>query len=74
MKKKRKISATKGAGLLGDRRGSSAVEFAIVVPVFLALMFSMFEVGWFYFVNSVVDAAAINVARYIRTGQAQNAG
>lgn len=59
---------------LGDRDGASAVEFAIVAPVFLALMFSTFEVGWFYFVNSTVDAAATNVARVIRTGQAQQNG
>ncbi len=59
---------------LRNKRGSSAVEFAIVVPVFLALMFSTFEVGWFYFVNAVVDSATINIARFIRTGQAQSAG
>jgi Flp pilus assembly protein TadG len=59
---------------LKNKRGSSAVEFAIVVPVFLALMFSTFEVGWFYFVNATIDAATINIARFIRTGQAQTAG
>ena len=57
-----------------SRSGSSAVEFAIVAPVFLALMFSTFEVGWFYFVNAVVDSATINIARFIRTGQAQTNG
>ncbi|HXI86194.1 MAG TPA: TadE/TadG family type IV pilus assembly protein [Parvularculaceae bacterium] len=56
------------------QRGTAAIEFAIVVPVFLALMLSTFEAGWYYFVNSMVDAATVNVARYIRTGQAQNAG
>ena len=49
--------------------GSPAVEFAIVVPVFMMIMFSTFEVGWFYFVNSSVDAATIGIAREIRTGQ-----
>lgn len=60
--------------LIGDKRASSAVEFAIVAPVFLMLMFSTFEVAWFYFVNASLDSATINVARYIRTGQAQLAG
>jgi Flp pilus assembly protein TadG len=59
---------------LRSQCGASAVEFAIVVPVFLALMFSTFEVGWFYFVNASVDAATVNVARLLRTGQAQKQG
>lgn len=59
---------------LGDRSGSTAVEFALVAPTFLALMFSIFEVGWFYFVNAQVDAATLNAARMIRTGQVQQAG
>ncbi len=56
---------------LKDMRGASAVEFAIVAPIFLMLMFSTFEVGWFYFVNSTMDGAATNAARMLRTGQAQ---
>ncbi len=54
-----------------DRRGSPAVEFAIIVPVYLMMMFSLFEVGWFYFVNSTVDAAVGDAGRMIRTGQIQ---
>lgn len=56
------------------RRGSTAVEFAIVAAPFLVAMFSTFEVGWFYFANSVVDGASVNAARLIRTGEAQNGG
>lgn len=55
-----------------DRRGATAIEFALVAPVFLALMMSTFEVGWFYFVNSVTDAATTKAARLIRTGQVQS--
>lgn len=54
----------------GEQDGAAAIEFAIVAPVFLALMFSIFEVGWFYFVNSAVDGAASSAARVMRTGQA----
>lgn len=57
-----------------DRRGSTAVEFAIVAPAFLALMFSTFEAGWFYFANSQLDAAVLDASRFIRTGQAQQGG
>lgn len=54
-----------------DSRGSTAVEFAIVAPVFLATMFSLFEIGWFFFANSVVDATIGDAARQIKTGQVQ---
>ena len=57
--------------ILSDRIGAAAVEFAIMVPVFLTAMFSLFEVGWFFFVNSTVDAAVGNAGRLIRTGQIQ---
>lgn len=56
---------------LNNRNGSVAVEFAFVAPIFFALMFSLFEVGWFYFVNAQVDATVQRAARMIRTGQAQ---
>ncbi|MFZ5616770.1 MAG: TadE/TadG family type IV pilus assembly protein [Pseudomonadota bacterium] len=59
---------------ISDRRGSTAVEFAIVAPAFLALMFSTFEAGWFYFANSQLDAAVLDASRFIRTGQAQEQG
>ncbi len=53
------------------RRGSSAVEFALVAPMFFALTFSILEGGYFFFVESAVDAANAKAARLIRTGQAQ---
>jgi Flp pilus assembly protein TadG len=53
------------------RNGSSAVEFALVAPLFLALVFSILEAGYFFFVESAVEAANAKAARLIRTGQAQ---
>jgi Flp pilus assembly protein TadG len=64
----RLASATK------DKKGSAAVEFALVAPPFLALMMSTFEVGWFYFATSQIDSAAVESARIIRTGQVQKSG
>ncbi|MDZ7626952.1 MAG: TadE/TadG family type IV pilus assembly protein [Parvularculaceae bacterium] len=58
-------------GFLRDRRGASAVEFALVAPVFLALTFSILEAGYFFFVEAAVEAANAKAARLIRTGQAQ---
>ncbi|GJL92703.1 MAG: pilus assembly protein TadG [Hyphococcus sp.] len=49
------------------------MEFAIVAPLLLALIFSIMEAGWYFFVTSSVHQASANAARLIRTGQAQNA-
>lgn len=59
-------------GIASDKRGSTAVEFAIVAPIFLMMMFSTFEVGWFYFANAAVDASVGDAARQIKTGQVQS--
>lgn len=73
-KRKAKTCGARFRRALRDRRGSAAVEFALVAPPFLALMFSTFEVGWFYFANSQLDAAVVEASRFIRTGQAQEQG
>lgn len=52
-------------------KGAAAVEFALVAPVFLAMMFTLFEIGWFHFTNSILDASTANAARLVRTGQVQ---
>lgn len=54
------------------RSGSSAVEFALIAPMFFALTFSIIEGGYFFFVESAVEAANAKAARLIRTGQAQS--
>lgn len=54
-----------------DRSGAAAVEFSMVVLPFLMLMFSIFEVGWFFYVNSIVDASVAEASRLIKTGQIQ---
>lgn len=55
-----------------DRRGATAVEFALIAPIFFALTFSILEAGYFFFVTSAVDQAAARASRLIRTGQAQD--
>ncbi len=63
----------KARNLIRDSHGSTAVEFAIVAPLLLALIFSILEAGWYFFVTSSVHQASANASRLIRTGQAQNA-
>jgi Flp pilus assembly protein TadG len=45
-------------------RGATLVEMAFAVPVFLLLLFAMFEYGRFFMVRHVMDSAAREAARY----------
>lgn len=53
-----------------DRRGASAVEFALVLPVLLTLLFGTLEVGRLMWVRSTMQFAAEEATRYalVHTG------
>src|SRR5258708_14056434 len=55
------------------RRGSAALEFALIAPVFFILLLGIVENGVIYFASATLQYATDNAARYIRTGQAQAA-
>jgi Flp pilus assembly protein TadG len=57
-----------------NRRGSAAVEFALVAPLFFALLFAIIETAIVFFASQVLETMVQNSARMILTGQAQNAG
>jgi Flp pilus assembly protein TadG len=57
-----------------NRRGSAAVEFALVAPVFFALLFAIIETAFVFFAGQVLETITQNSARMIMTGQAQTAG
>lgn len=56
------------------RRGSAAVEFALVLMPFFLLTFGLAEVAMIGFAQTSLDFAVSGVGRQIRTGQAQTAG
>jgi len=56
-----------------NRRGSAAVEFALVAPVFFALLFAIIETGLMFFASQVLETITQDSARMIQTGQAQTA-
>jgi Flp pilus assembly protein TadG len=56
------------------RRGSAAIEFAIIAPIFVGLLIAVLEIGIFFFAQNILQAAAIQVGRLILTGQAQTTG
>ncbi|MEM1192150.1 MAG: TadE/TadG family type IV pilus assembly protein [Pseudomonadota bacterium] len=57
-----------------NRSGIAAVEFALVAPLFFALIFSLFETGWLMIKTALVDNAVAEVARTIYTGAAISDG
>ena len=40
-----------------DNRGVAAVEFALIAPIFLALILSLFETGWLMTKIALADNA-----------------
>jgi Flp pilus assembly protein TadG len=64
------LSAARRRGWRGDERGSAAVEFAVIAPVFFFLMFVIAETALVFIAEQVMDNAVFETARLIRTGQA----
>ena len=52
-----------------DRRGSAAVEFAIVAPIFFALIFAIIETGLFFLAGQVLETAVQDTSRTFYTSQ-----
>ncbi|MDI4236441.1 pilus assembly protein [Bradyrhizobium sp. Arg237L] len=55
-----------------DRRGVTAVEFALVAPVFFALLFAIIETALVFFASQVLETITQDTARIVQTGQAQS--
>jgi Flp pilus assembly protein TadG len=60
--------------LVRDQEGALAVEMAFVGPPFLLLLAVIFELGLTLTTQSLLDGAARDAARLIRTGQVQTQG
>jgi Flp pilus assembly protein TadG len=56
-----------------NRRGSAAVEFAMIAPMFIALLFAILETAFMFYASQVLETVTQDSARMIMTGQAQNA-
>ena len=60
--------------VLQDSKGASAVEFAIVAPIFVFIMISVVELSLFFLVTSRLDDAVALYATRLKTGQIVAAG
>ena len=50
--------------LIGDRTGSSAVEFAVAIPVLVTMVWGIFQIGILYQANAGMQHALGEAARY----------
>lgn len=54
-------------------KGSAAIEFAMIAPVFFLFLFGIIETGVIFFGTAMLQNATDDTARQIRTGQLQGA-
>src|SRR5882757_7574215 len=54
-----------------NRDGVAAIEFAIIAPMFFALLFAILETALMFFAGQVLETITQDSARTILTGQAQ---
>jgi len=55
-----------------DRKGSAAIEFAILALPFFVVIFAIAEIAVMYFVESGLDAAVHTTVRQVRVGVAKS--
>jgi Flp pilus assembly protein TadG len=56
-----------------QRDGSTAVEFALVAPAFIALLWAILQTALVFFAQQVLQTATLQASRQIMTNQAQAA-
>ena len=49
--------------VVSDRRGATAAEFALVVPIFISMVFGSIELGRFMWLRNSIQTAAESAAR-----------
>jgi Flp pilus assembly protein TadG len=60
------------SSFIKDRKGSAAIEFAILALPFLVLIFAIVEIAIMFFVDSGLDAALHKTVRQVRVGAAKS--
>lgn len=64
-----------GAGRFWTSRcGTTAVEFALIAPAFLATLFAIIQTTLFLFAQQTLQNAAVQAGRMFMTGSAQTGG
>lgn len=61
-------------GFSRNRGGSAAVEFALIAPLFFALIFAIIETALVFFAGQMLETGTQDTARMLFTNQGQNSG
>jgi len=64
----------RGGALARDEDGVTAIEFALLAPIFFTMIFAIIETAMVFFAGQILDSAVEDASRRIRTGQAQTDG
>ncbi len=56
-------------GFVRDDKGGTALEFALVAPIFFTALLAIFEVAMLFGTSVLLESAANRAARAVRTGQ-----
>jgi Flp pilus assembly protein TadG len=70
---RRQLSRRALAAIVDDTRGSPAIEFAIIAPMFIALLLAIIQIALFFFAQQNLETVAENSVRKLMTGNAQQA-
>jgi Flp pilus assembly protein TadG len=54
-----------------ENKASAAIEFGMIAPVFFIILMGIIETGVLYMASFTLQNATYDVARFVRTGQAQ---
>jgi Flp pilus assembly protein TadG len=57
-----------------NQQGSTAVEFALVAPLFFAILFAIIEAALVFFAGQLLELGTAESARLMMTHQAQDSG
>lgn len=57
-----------------NQRGSAAVEFAFIAPLFFVLLFAIMETALVFFASQILETGTHDSARLMYTNQALNSG
>jgi Flp pilus assembly protein TadG len=72
---RRRLLARRAVRRLARKQdGSAAIEYAVVAPVFFALLFLIFETGLMFWASQTLETAVADAGRLIMTGQAHQKG
>jgi Flp pilus assembly pilin Flp len=52
-----------------NRKGAAAVEFALVAPIFFAVLFAIIELALVFFASQILETVTQDSARLVMTGQ-----